>query len=137
MSAAVALQDALLGVLRADPGVQALVDGRVFDQLPSSIEYPYILLGVSYFRPENKDDVIYRVETFQLDVWSSDGGKKWPCRKIVDAVVSAFELTELSLAAPYACSKLDVVLARITDDPDGLRTHGIIQIEAGIETQVS
>ncbi len=112
-----------------------MIDG-IGDGLSPGARGAWIAFGPSYFRPEGGDCLTYRVETLQLDVWCEKRGRKWPAKQIVDAVVSVIEAGGLALADPYALARLDVVLARVTDDPDGMTAHGIVQIEAGIETVV-
>lgn len=133
MSASVALQDALLTALKSDAALSALIGARVYDQPPPTAQFPYVEFGADYFRPNKADDLVYRVETLQIDVWTDDGGKKWPCKQIVDAVTEALDGVTLSMASPYACASCNVVLARVTDDPDGMKCHGIVQVEAGVE----
>jgi hypothetical protein len=134
MSQSLALQDGVIALLKADPTLVGLIGGRVYDEPPKNPEFPYIDLGPSDFRPGRADELLFRVDTLQIDVWCETGGKKWPCRQIVDAVYAALDGIRPDLAAPYACTRLDVVLARVSDDPDPAKVHGIIQIEAGIET---
>lgn len=135
MSASVALQDAVLARLKADATVSGLVGDRVFDQAPDSSPYPYIALGASYVVPGRGDDLTYRVEVLQLDIWVDKSGRKWPAKEIVDAVISALDGASFDLADPYALSRCEVVLARVVDERDGLLVQGIVQIECGVETR--
>ncbi|KAB6716269.1 DUF3168 domain-containing protein [Roseobacter sp. TSBP12] len=42
---ALALQSALVGWLKADTGVSALVSGRIYDEPPQDVVFPYVRIG--------------------------------------------------------------------------------------------
>lgn len=134
MSASVAFATAVGTALKANAGVTALVGQRIYDGRPANVVWPFISLGVSTANPERVDCVVMRTETLQIDVWVAEGGKVWPARQIVDAVVAALDGVKLVLAEPHAVSRCDVVLARVMDDPDPMVAHGVVTLEAGIES---
>lgn len=132
MSASVGLQDVILVALRGNPGVTALVGSRIWDQAPADPAYPHITLGPSDFYTDDAECIFGRVETVQIDIWSRDQGKKWPCKKIVDAVKAALHGHAADMGAD-ALVGLDVTLCRVMDDVDEITVHGIVQVEATIE----
>lgn len=133
MSAAVALQDAVLSALKADPAVAGYVGDRIYDGAPPDVAYPYISLGAIYFVPESAEDKVLRSENLQIDVWVDKAGRR-PAKQIVDAVVDVVEAGGFVLAAPYAMTRCDLILARVEDDgSEALLVHGLVQIEAGVE----
>ena len=134
----VALQDVILDALKADAAVTALVAQHIWDQAPAEMPngpktpYPHITLGPSSYFPDDVECITGRVETVQVDVWSRDQGRKWPCRNIVDAVKRALHGHEADMGAD-ALVGMEVTLCQIMDDPDGITTHGVVQVEALIE----
>ncbi|KFI30963.1 hypothetical protein CG51_05835 [Haematobacter missouriensis] len=128
----VALQDVILDALKADAAVTALVGERAWDQAPDGADYPHITIGPSSFFPDDYDCITGRVETVQVDVWSRDQGRKWPCKQIVDAVKRALHDKQGDMGVD-ALVNMEVALCQIMDDPDGITTHGVVQVEALIE----
>ena len=134
MSASLALSDAVLARLRSDAGVVALVAQRIWDHAPERPAYPHITLGPSDAVPDDADCIAMRTETIQIDVWGRDQGKKWPTRVLVDAVKRALHDRELDLGSG-ARAVLRVMLMRVLPDPDGITTHGVLQVEAVTEEE--
>lgn len=135
MSASRALQDVVLATLLGDAAVSAAVGGRVYDGPPEGVVYPYISFGPASFRPQRFQCVSSKEEVLQIDVWTAGNGRGWPCKDIVEAVVSAVDDAGLSLPDPYAVSRCDVEIARVVPDPEPQVWHGIVQLVAEIETQ--
>jgi hypothetical protein len=69
----------------------------------------------------------------QIDVWSRAVG--FPeCKKVVDAVRKALHDQEAAMPlASNAMTFFEHRTTRITRDPDGLTSHGILGFEAAIE----
>lgn len=132
MSASLSLQDAILAALKNDAEVQALVGARIWDRAPDKAAFPHITFGPSDIVPEDYECISARVETVQIDIWSRDQGKKWPCKRIVDAVKGALHRHTADLG-DHALASLRVTLARVVDDPDGITVHGIVTCEATVE----
>ncbi|AYD00024.1 DUF3168 domain-containing protein [Neorhizobium sp. NCHU2750] len=131
MSVSVALQDLALSLLRNSGEVTAIVGDRIVDG-NADLAFPNITLGLSDFQPDDADCIKARQETLQIDCWTQEAGKKWPCRALVDAVKGALHDAEGELASG-ALVQIVVSLARIIDDPDGITMHGVVQITALIE----
>ncbi len=132
MSVSVALQDLILAKLLADSTVASLVANRIWDGPQPNPEFPYISIGASDFTPDDADCIDMREETIQIDCWSREQGRKWPCRQIVDAVVNALRHADGDLSNG-ALVETRINLARVIDDPDGIMAHGIVQFTAIIE----
>lgn len=132
MSVSVALQDFIIAQLLAAPDVTALVGTRIWDRPPVNPEFPYIALGATDFTLDDADCIDMREETVQIDCWSRDNGKKWPCKQIVDAIVKALRHPEGDLTTG-ALVDGSIDIARLLDDPDGISVHGIVQFTALIE----
>ena len=132
MSVSVSLANFLIASLKADPIVASLVSSRIWDHPPANRDFPYISLGPDDFRVEDADCIPMREQTLQIDCWSRENGKKWPCKEIVDAVVNVLRDIDGELA-DGALVETRIDLARVIDDPDGITAHGIVQFTAIIE----
>lgn len=132
MSVSVSLANFVIAALKADPIVASLVGSRIWDHPPANRDFPYISLGPDDFRVEDADCIPMREQTLQIDCWSRENGKKWPCKEIVDAVVSVLRDIDGDLA-DGALVETRIDLARVIDDPDRITAHGIVQFTAIIE----
>ncbi len=132
MSVSVAFQDLVLTKLKAASAVTAIVGARIVDGNDDSLDYPNITFGPSDSTPDDVDCIRGREETLQLDCWTREGGKKWPCRKLVDAVKAALHDAD-GVLSTGALVLMRVDLVRVFDDPDGITTHGVVQVAGIIE----
>lgn len=132
MSVSVSFQDLVLAKLLASAEVAAIVGDRIVDGNDDDLGFPNITFGPSDFTPDDVDCIRGREETLQIDCWTRDGGKKWPCRKLVDAVKGVLHDAEGELGAG-ALVLMRVDLVRVFADPDGITTHGVVQVTGVIE----
>lgn len=132
MSVSVSFQDLVLARLKAAPAVTDIVDDRIVDGNDDGLDYPNITFGASDFTPGDADCIRGREETLQIDCWTREGGKKWPCRALVDAVKDALHDVDGELETG-ALVLMRVGLVRVLYDPDGITTHGVVQVTAVIE----
>lgn len=132
MSVSVALQDLILALLKADAAVAAIVADRVIDGPTAKTAFPYVSLGASDVEMIDAECIRGRDETVQIDCWSRDDGKLWPCKKLVDAVSGALHEQEGPLSSGALIS-LNVVLTRTFVDRDGITAHGVVQVTAELE----
>ena len=132
MSVSVSFQDLVLARLKAAPAVTAIVDDRIVDGNDDGLDYPNITFGASDFTPGDADCIRGREETLQIDCWTREGGKKWPCRELVDAVKGALHDAEAELGSG-ALVLMRVGLVRVFSDPDNVTTHGVVQVTGVIE----
>ena len=130
MSAATEFQTAIYNELLASDDLRALVGDRIFDGVPSDADYPCVTFGPAYETDQNAECITASEQTIQVDVWSRDQGKKWPCKEIVSAVKDALHDVHMTIADPYAVSSAYVRLARVMDDPDGTTAHGVLTVSA-------
>ena len=126
------LSDLILGRLKTDATVTALVGGRVYDGPPADATFPYISFGPSDFADLSGDLKEIREETFQVDVWSRDQGKLWPVRTISDVVRRSLHLYAGTLTT-HALVEMRAELRTAFLDRDGLTGHGIVIVSALIE----
>lgn len=135
MSVSVALQDLLADLLKTNSAVTAIVGNRGYDGPQPDAKYPHWNFAATDTVRTDADCISSREETVQIDCWSRDQGKLWPCKKLVDAVSGALHEQEGEMSVGALVS-LDVVLTRVFLDPDGKTAHGVVQVTASIEDPV-
>jgi len=137
MSASAALQKLFYEALRANAGVSAMVGDRVYDHVPAdgagkvTAEFPYISFGAYDFVPDDSDCIYAGEHTVQIDIWSRAVGKV-EAKTITDAVRRLLRDYEADMG-DYGLVEMRVDLAEVIGDPDGLTSHGIVQVTALIE----
>lgn len=131
-SPSVEFQTAIYERLKAHAGVQALVAGRVYDNVPDARTFPYVSFGASDYYEDDADCITGRVETLVIDCWVRAQGKKRPARELADAVKSALHLHAPELPT-HGLVEMRVIAVRVIGDPDGITTHGIVEVQAMIE----
>lgn len=125
------LQGAIVARLKADPAVMALVNGRIYDSVPQGAAFPYVTIGPVDSVTDDADCITGLDVAQQIDCWSRAPG--FPeCKKIVDAVRASLHDFDLVLAS-NALAFFEHRTTRITRDPDGLTSHGILGFEAAVE----
>lgn len=135
MSVSVSFQELIIATLKADPAVSSLVGTRVYDGPPKNPTFPYISLGAMDFRTDDADCIVAREETIQIDCWTRNNGRKWPCKQIVDAVVNAMREQSETLSDGVLVG-LSIELIRVMNDPDGITVHGVVQVTGLIDEGV-
>jgi hypothetical protein len=119
-----AIQKAIVGRLRTDGGVTALVGTRVYDQPPPNPTFPYISLGPDNVVPSRADCYDGSDVTIQIDAWSRAVG--FPeVKAISEAVRLALHEYPLSVTDHRV---IDVAMteARVLRDPDALTNHAAL-----------
>lgn len=110
---------------------------RIYDNVPSNPMpkdlFPYISFGPSYYNTADSECIRAREETLQVDCWTSDHGKKRPCRILTDAVKRSLHGYSVDLDGANALVEMEVALVRVMDDPSESIVHGVLQVTAIIE----
>ncbi|MDW9818173.1 DUF3168 domain-containing protein [Sinorhizobium meliloti] len=133
MSSSVELQDLYLNALKGNAAIMALVGG-IYDRVPKNPygkKTAYISFGADDSTENDAECITGREITSQLDVWSIEPGKT-ECKTIVDLVRRALHRQPLALTE-NALVDIWVTLVRVLPDPDGLTTHGVVQVTAMVE----
>ena len=125
------LQGAIVQRLKADAQVTALVNGRIYDQIPSGATFPYVSYGPGTFVRDDADCINGFQSFVQLDVWSRAVGNP-EALKIADAVERALHNVDLALPT-NALVFFNHVQSDPARDPDGLTTHVIMRFEGFVE----
>jgi hypothetical protein len=118
------LQAAIVGKLKNDPGVQAVVGQRVYDTVPANATFPYISLGDNQVLPD-KADCIDGTEIFwQIDGWARDPTVP-VAKKISKAVIACMDDQDISVTG-YAVIVCELNTVNYLHDPDGITRHAAI-----------
>lgn len=136
------LQGSIFNALTADEPLMALISG-VFDRVQRSSDGSaassvwgsqngYVSFGPEFVVYEDAECLDLQEVNLQLDVWSRQVGRVH-CKRIIAEVrrvlMAMEELTVNALVLAEA------PLTRITPDPDGLTTHGMIQLRYEVEAR--
>jgi Protein of unknown function (DUF3168) len=132
MSVSAALQKLVLDTLTADLGVAYVVGDRIYDRARPNATFPFISFGPTSVVLVQDDCLEGRTETLQIDIWSTDQAGMLQAKQICDLVIKALNGLEAELEDGYA-TDIRVVLSQVITDPDGITSHGVIQIEALID----
>jgi hypothetical protein len=125
------IQGEVVKRLKADPAVTALVNGRIYDSVPSTATFPYVSYGPSDLVTDDAECITAFSGFHQLDAWSRAVG--YPeVKKIADAVRRSLHDAPLALPS-NALVFFEHRSTRYVRDPDGLTSHAVIQLESGIE----
>jgi len=130
------LQRLYYTTLTGTAAIMALASG-VYDNVPASpfgAKTAYISFGPSDSTEDDPEcgDVASGVEiTTQIDIWSRAVGAI-EAKTLTDLVRKALHEKSLSLSE-NALVDTYVALTRVFRDPDGLTTHGVVQVTAMIE----
>ncbi len=130
------LQHALYGVLLTVPEVATLASGRVYDRVPMkdgnvTATFPYVSFGPGNVVDDYAECIEGETHTIQLDVWSRAVGQS-ECKNLVDGIRKALNRSQPELS-DNAVVGINIPICQIVRDPDGLTTHGIIQVEIMVE----
>lgn len=139
--AAVEFQDMILARLKGFAAVSAIVGARVIDgplargnDPQPDTKFPCVTMGDSSVIPDDEDCVDGREDNITLDCWTREGGKLWQVRQLADAVRKALHDYEGSLATERLVD-CRVTLVRCFRDPDGITSHGVVNVRGLIEEQ--
>lgn len=125
------LQGEIVKRLKADPGVSALVAGRIYDSVPGNAVFPYISYGPSDTTSDDAECITAFSIFVQLDAWSRAVG--YPeVKKIADAVRRSLHQAPLNLPT-NALVFLQHDQTRVLRDPDGLTSHAAMSFESVVE----
>lgn len=122
-----ALQGAVVARMKADAPIVALVGTRIYDEVPTSATFPYLVVGDGQVVGDDDDCVDVSEVTFQIHAWTrppADTG--WPKAKSIAAAVRT------AMKAPFTLGGFDVLLSEFTQiqflkDPDGLTRHAMVE----------
>jgi len=127
------LQRLLVATLKGDAPIMAIAN-NVYDQIPTSpfgSKTAYISLGPVDSVEDDADCITGVSVTAQLDIWSRAVGSL-ECKNLTDLVRKKLHRASLALS-DNALVDIRVTLTRVFRDPDGITTHGVIQVTTMVE----
>lgn len=122
------LQGAILARLKADVTLTALVAGRIYDQEPTPVTYPFVTIGEAQFIRDDATCISGGQVHLTLHAWSTKTG--YPeVKAIADAVVEALHHAPLTLPTNRMTS-INHRQNRVFRDSDGLTSHAVLEFLA-------
>ncbi len=140
MAPDIELINAAFDRLRADPMLLSYLGtpARIWDRAPEKPKppMPYIALGPTDGTPESIDCIVSDEIAFQIDVYSQGDNLAYSsaeCRTITDRVKRLLHDADIDLVE-NALVTLTVERWFVRRDPDGVTSHGIVQLLGTVET---
>lgn len=133
MSSSAEFQKLVFDTLTADAAIMAIAAG-VYDQVPADpfgSRTAYVSFGPMDTVDDDADCITGVELTLQVDVWSRAVGSV-EAKRLTDLVRKALHRRSLELSA-NALVDTWVELTRVFRDPDGVTTHGVVQVTAMLE----
>lgn len=139
MSAALALQAAMVAALKADAAVAAIVGARVYDRVPEDVVFPFLVIDGVTETPDRAEDLASVEVAGVWRVWVRDGGRAGEtaprprATTLASAVAVALDGAALDLGAAWglvdlACGRRDAQFAA-----DGLTVSSDVLFTALID----
>lgn len=125
-----ALQKAMLARLKADPALDALLAGRVFDQAPEGAETPNLVIGRCESRPVAAADCGVE-QRLTLTVVSRFAGME-EAKAVAAAVRACLEAAALEDDGVRPAT-LRTVFSDVFRAGDGRRTYAVVRLRAVTE----
>lgn len=129
------LQKLVYDLLVGTPAVLAQADD-VYDMVPpdpfSGVNQGYISFGATDVVVDDAECIVGGEYTLQIDCWSRQHTSVH-CKRMVDAVYRTLHHPASASLSANALVDMEVTLRQVMRDPDGLTTHGLLQVTATIE----
>lgn len=125
------LQYVIMQALRSDKDVDAIVNGRIYDEIPDSVEFPYVSIGVMSSNSIDYDCIDIDEVTIQIDAWSRSLDSP-EVRNLNDAIRRALTNNELTLENNGLISFKHKTTKEMREQ-NNLTLHGINMFEANIQ----
>jgi hypothetical protein len=123
------LQKALIDTMITDPSLFVLVEGRVYDAVPTkNLIFPYISLGPFQLLPEHGDCLDGGEAFIQVDAWSI-GPKTVQAKQIGAAIAQCLDEAALTLDNNRLVL-LEIDQTQYLRDPDGITAHCVVSLRA-------
>jgi hypothetical protein len=123
------LQKALVAVLKADAGVNAIIAGRIYDAVPGGAVKPYLSFGPFQMLPEHGTCLDGGEAFVTLDGWAA-GPDTVQVKQLGAAVAKALDLAPIVIDAPPRLVEMTVEQTQYMRDPDGITAHAVITVHA-------
>ena len=123
------LQKAVVAALKADAGVAALVNGRVYDSVPNNAVKPYVSMGPFQVLPEDADCSEGVAVIMQVDAWAS-GPDSVQVKRLGAAIAKVLHQAELALDEGQRLVLMAIETIQYLRDPDNITAHGVITVRS-------
>lgn len=131
---ALALQVALVAALRADAGVSALVDARIYDEPPQNVTFPYVRIGTLDVAPlRMSGDCTDEDLMFSIEGHSRPVAGRVEAGRIAHAVRIALDDAALSVAG-YTLDWCTWMTQSVTRAPDGRSYIAVLAFQAALSS---
>lgn len=131
MTAALALQEALIAALRTDAGVTALVGAGIHDGAPKNAGFPHVALGEVVSRDWDTASDEGAEHFVTLMVWSRASGRR-EVLVIIGAMMAVLDEADLNLNG-HRLVNLSVVASDTRREADGRTWRGRLRLRAVTE----
>lgn len=125
---ALALQKAIVAALKADSAVAAIVNGRVYDGVPTNATKPYVSFGHFQMLPDHGDCLDGGESFVTLDGWAN-GPDTVQVKTLGAAIALALDEATLTLDGNRLVG-LSLEQTNYLREPDGITAHASITLRA-------
>jgi len=130
-----ALQKGLRAALVADAGVAALVSGRIYDEPPQDVTFPYVRFNTiqpNAFDTDTKEGALVDIS---IDVHSRSASGRVEASQIAEAIKSALHRNESAVTVTgFTLVELIFEAFYATRDNDGRGYTAVVSLQAMLET---
>tara|TARA_Y100000114_G_scaffold105524_1_gene98774 strand:+ start:889 stop:1296 length:408 start_codon:yes stop_codon:yes gene_type:complete len=123
-----ALQQTIYNTLNNDSTLKTTLGCPVFDDVPSSQDYPFATIGEETSTEFGTKDLVGSQTTVNLHVWSQYKGAR-EVKNIMDRIHTLLHDTSLSVTG-FNLVNLRFEFADTLRDPDGITRHGVMRFRA-------
>jgi hypothetical protein len=134
MSVEAALQKAIVGRLKGDATLTALVSGRIYDRVPPDAPRPYVTIRAIQVVDDGAECIDGAEVFIDLDVWSNAVGKV-EASQAAGAVRKALHEAALPLDEPYALIEIAHRDTNVGDGGYELLTRARMTFRALVESK--
>ena len=130
-----ALQKALIAVLRTNAGVSALVGARVYDEPPQAVTFPYVRIGNLDLSPERLSCVDDHSIVFSIEAHSRPTSGRVEAARIADVIRAALNDQEATINAALTGYRADwctYITQTVERAADGESYVAIVAFEAAL-----
>lgn len=131
---ALAIQKGLRTVLAADAGISALVSGRVYDEPPQPVAFPYVRFGNINPNAFDTPTTLGALVDISIEVHSRSSSGRVEATQVAEAVRAALHRQEESVTvAGHTLVELICEAISVTRDNEGRGYTAIILLQAMLE----
>lgn len=122
---------AVVGALKAEPAVAALVADRVYDRAPQRVMFPFVRVPDIQIINDDAECIDAFEVYIDVHVFSRSYGSV-EARQVCSAAHTALHDNQLTLPS-YVMVEMRHAVTRVLLDPDGETSHGIITFRALVD----